>query len=68
MLAIPKEIELIAKPASFAMAELDERLPMKDVDRIKEILGKRKSAVESEVIAYEGARHGELILSEGDMW
>lgn len=59
MLAIPKEIELIAKPVSFAMGELDDRLPVKDVERIKEILEKKKPAVESEVVLYEGAKHGE---------
>lgn len=59
MLAIPKEIELIAKPVSFAMGELDERLPPKDVERIKQILEKKKSAIESEVVLYEGAKHGE---------
>lgn len=59
MLAIPKEIELIAKPASFAMGELDERLPVKDVERIKQILEKKKPVVESEVVLYEGAKHGE---------
>lgn len=59
MLTIPKEIELIAKPVSFAMGELDDRLPIKDVERIKEILEKKKPAVESEVVLYEGAKHGE---------
>lgn len=58
MLAIPKEIELIAKPVSFAIGDLDERLPVKDVERIKQILEKKKLAVESEVVIYEGAKHG----------
>lgn len=61
MLAIPKEIELIAKPVSFAMGEFDDRLPVKDVERIKEIL-KKNTTLESEVVLYEGARHGELDL------
>lgn len=57
LLAIPKDIELIAKPVSFAMAEEDERLPMKDVEKIIEILGKQKM-FKSEVVTYDGAKHG----------
>lgn len=59
LLTIPKDIELIAKPVSFAMAEEDERLPMKDVEKIIEILGKQKM-FRSEVVTYDGAKHGEL--------
>lgn len=41
------------------MAEEDERLPMKDVEKIIEILGKQKM-FKSEVVTYDGAKHGEL--------
>lgn len=63
MIAIPKEIDLIAKPVSFAMAELDARLPLGDVEKIKEALEKKKEPIENEVVVYKGAKHGELASS-----
>ncbi|KAI5779709.1 Alpha/Beta hydrolase protein [Geopyxis carbonaria] len=57
LLEIPTEIEAISRPTSFALGERDDSLPMKDVDRIREALTKNSNR-DSEVIVYEGAKHG----------
>ncbi|KAF8241647.1 hypothetical protein K440DRAFT_591806, partial [Wilcoxina mikolae CBS 423.85] len=59
LLAIPKEITAISRPASFALGDCDEVVPMKSVERIQAGLAeKAKAMVETEVVVYEGAQHG----------
>ncbi|KAK4913558.1 hypothetical protein LTR28_013758, partial [Elasticomyces elasticus] len=58
LLAIPADLEPIAKPVSFALGDHDSLLGEEDVRRIKEVMDSKKGKVESEVRIYERQVHG----------
>jgi dienelactone hydrolase len=65
LLAIPKEITAISRPASFALGDCDEVVPTKSVERIRAGLAeKSKAMIETEVVVYEGAQHGFAIRAD----
>ncbi|KAL7266403.1 hypothetical protein RUND412_011052 [Rhizina undulata] len=60
LLTIPKDIEAISVPVSFALAGHDERLPVESINQIKATLDKKegKKKLASEVVAYKDSKHG----------
>ena len=55
---IPQDIEGVRIPYSLAVGEEDSNLSMKSVAVVKGVLAEKKREVRSEVVIYEGARHG----------
>ncbi|KAF3915024.1 hypothetical protein ABW21_db0200713 [Orbilia brochopaga] len=62
-LGIPNEVEMITKPVSFALGEKDAVVPLKNVEKIKGILSKKKDSLDSEVVVYEGMVHSFAVRS-----
>lgn len=62
LLAIPADIEPVARPTSLAVGDKDSMLDMKSVDQIREAL--EKTGVPTEVKVYEDQIHGFALRSD----
>jgi dienelactone hydrolase len=58
MLSIPKEIEEINLPVSFALAELDMGMSVDQEKQIKKIIEAKEGSAKGEAKIYEGVGHG----------
>jgi dienelactone hydrolase len=56
-LKLPDDIQHVTIPYSVSIGDVDFAMPMKDVERMEQILG-AASNVDSEVVVIPGAKHG----------
>ena len=58
LISFPKDLENPVVPTSIAVAEIDRYFDPKIGDKVKEMWEKKKDEVKTEIVVYEGVKHG----------